>query len=727
MSVIVSILLLLMSAISTEARITRIEFSQVESPAFDGEFFGRSGQYDKLVGTAYGEVDPNNPLNAIIQDIGLAPRNERGMVEYSMDIYILKPTDMLQGNNTILYEMVNRGNKIAMFARYHLNAAFANDPSTSDLLGDALLMRRGYTVVWSGWQGDLLPAPGRMTMSVPIAYNPDGSSITGNVRSEFIVVAETTTQYLSSGRFTAMNHKSYPTVSVDNQTPLPDGFLPTLTVRSLEQDPREPIPNDQWDFGSCPDGETLTPSDTEICLYDGFQPGKNYELIYRARDPLVLGLGFAGVRDVVSFLKNGTEDDEGAPNPLAMRPGMSGPRYALLTGTSQSGRAVRTFLHLGFNEDEVGYDPDPAGERRGGSSTRVRQDPYRMIFDGATPHIASGHVALNIRFGQPGRGLGHQIEHLYPSAEIPLGYTPAHDPYTGRTNSVFGRCTLSNTCPKLFHIGTALEIWEGRDSLTRTDPLGQYDLPENPLVRTYIMASTQHAPGQPTLYPCQQQNNQAQYKEVERALLAAMLKWVKRNKTPPPSQAPMIGDGTLVAPEAVDFPVIPANEYGGVIRPPVKYLALVNPLTALDYGPFYRREDMSGVITVHPPRPIPGADYKVLVPQVDEDGIDLAGIRTTTTLAPLGTHTGWNLGAEGYWEDQFCALNGSFIPFATTAEERMAIGDSRLSLEERYGDHDGYVAAVRVAAEHLAFERFLLRRDARRLIAEAEASDVLLP
>ncbi|MCP4687675.1 MAG: hypothetical protein GY859_06475 [Desulfobacterales bacterium] len=723
-------LLVLGAPVSTEARITRVEFTTVESPAFEGASFGKVGQYDKLVGKAYGEVDPNNPLNSIIQDIGLAPRNERGMVEYSMDVYILKPSDMLRGNNTLFYEVVNRGQKIAMFAKYHQDAAFSWDP-TFEELGDALLLKRGYTLVWSGWQGDMKPEPNKMLMTVPIASNPDGSSITGDITTELAVRVESTTISLSAGFLSSVSgttSKSYAPVSLDNETPLPDGFLPTQTVRSLEWDPREQIPNDQWDFGSCPDGENLTPNDSEICLYGGFQPGKIYELIYKAKDPLVLGLGFAGIRDVVSFLKRGTEDDEGAPNPLAMRPGMSGPRYALLSGTSQAGRLVRTYLNLGFNEIEDGGARAPAGERRKGASTRVRQDPGRIVFDGATAHLATaGHMALNMRFGQPTRGTGQHFEHTYPTAEFPLSYSSTTDPYTGRTASIFDRCTLSNTCPKLFHNGTAAEIYEGRDSLARTDPLGRFDLPEHPLVRTYIMASTQHAPGFPPFFPCKYESNPAPFKEAERALLKALLKWVKRNRTPPPSQAPMISDGTLVTPEAVDFPTIPANNYGGVSRPAFTYLALVNPLTALDLGPFFFRGDMSGVTTVHPPRLIPGADYKVLVPQVDEDGHDLAGIRSTALLAPIGTHTGWNLGAEGWFEDQLCSFHGSFIPFATTMEERMAVGDPRLSLEERYGDHDGYVAAVRAAAEHLVYERFLLRRDAQRLIAEAEASDVLAP
>jgi hypothetical protein len=713
---LLALAVLLFTAIpSAEARITRVVFTRVESPTFGGASFGAAGEFEKLVGTAYGEVDPSHPLNAIIQDIDLAPRNAQGMVEYSTDIYIIKPVDMTKGNRALVYELGNRGNKLLWsFVQLNLGVIGGNEPTTA---GDGFLQRMGYTVVWSGWQPDVLAGDGRMTMRVPIARNPDGSSIVGIVRAEFPITSTsiTTTLPLSFGNSSGRTHASYATVSGDNQRPLPDGFLPTLTVRGREQDPRVPISNTQWAFGSCPDGVNLTPSDTEICLFSGFQFGKIYELIYRAKDPTVIGLGYAGTRDLVSFLKHERHDDYGTLNPLWIendakhekKRGHHGkePLKAVTTGSSQSGRNIRQYIHLGFNEDEAG----------------------RIVFEGALPHIGGGRAAFNIRFGQPGRAWGHQVDHDYPAYEFPFSYMPTHDPLTGKTNGVLKRCRKTNTCPKIFHAATPSEIWEGRDSLGRTDPLGRHDLGEAGFVRNYIMASTQHgpAPFPPLFGNCQQQSNPNPQRETMRALWVAFTQWINEGIKPPPSQAPTLRDGTLVLPSKVDFPLIPANNYGGVSRPAVKYLALVNPLWVLNFGPLFNNEDESGIITVEPPEVLESLQYTILVPQVDADGNDLAGIRTTAIQAPIATYAGWNPFRPGLFGEQLCTRQGSYIPFARTRAERLAIGDPRLSLEERYGTHEGYVAAVRAAAARLVAQRFLLPEDAARLISEAEASDVL--
>lgn len=696
---LLGLLWVVVPASEAAARITRLVLTQVESPAFGAATFGPAGAYERLVGTALGEVDPRDPRNAIIQDLALAPRNARGMVEYATAVHILKPVDPAKGNRTLLYELVNRGDKYAIGYTFNIGAQGGNEAADA---GDGFLQRLGYTLVWSGWQADVLPGDGRLTMRVPVARNPDGSRITGLVRAELVVRAPTTTLPLSAGWFTGLRHASYPTVSLDNRTPLSDGFLPSLTVRAREQGPRVPIPNTQWAFGACPEGGPPTPSATEICLPAGFQPGRIYELIYRGADPLVLGLGYAAIRDLIAFLKHERHDDAGTPNPLwveGRRPA------AIAVGTSQGGRNIRMLVHLGFNRDEAG----------------------RTVFEGALPHVAAGRAALNIRFGQPGRAWGHQLDRLYPAYEFPFGYTAVRDPVTGTYRGVLDRCRESGTCPKLFHVVSAHELWDGRDSLARTDPLGRQDLDEPANVRTYVMASTQHAPAAapPTFGDCQQQRNPNPQRETLRALLVALTRWVNDEVEPPPSRAPRLRDGTLVPPSQVRFPRIPANAYGGVRRPAVKFLALANPLPLLDFGPLFRPEDESGVVTVEPPRVVVPSAYAVLVPQVDADGNDLAGVRSTAVQAPVATYTGWNLGRPGLWEDQLCPLQGSFIPFARTRAERVAAGDPRPSLEERYGTHEAYVSAVRAAAARLVAERFLLLDDAERLIREAEASDVL--
>ncbi len=238
-----------------------------------------------------------------------------------------------------------------------------------------------------------------------------------------------------------------------------------MTVRAKEGDPRVPVPNTEWSFGTCNDAGVVTPGDKQVCMPAGFQPGRLYELIYRAKDPLVHGIGFAVTRDVAAFFKHAEKDTTGKPNPV-YRKGQK----AILVGTSQSGRMIRTYLHLGFNRDEAG----------------------RIAYEGAMPHIGGGLHAMNIRFAQPGRAWGDQVDHLFPAYDFPFSYARQTDPLTGRTQGVLDRCRANGTCPKVAHIATALEVWEGRQSLGLTDPLGLRDVKDPENVRTYIMASTQH-------------------------------------------------------------------------------------------------------------------------------------------------------------------------------------------------------------------------------------------
>jgi len=712
---VAALLLLLASTVAVEARITRIQITNIESPTFGGATFGDVGQFEKLTGTAHGEIDPHHPLNAIIQDVDLAPKNDRGMVEYSTDLYILKPKDMTKGNRMLFYHVVNRGNGGIPF---NIGVPAGNDPASA---GDGFIQSMGYTLIKSGWQMDVLPGNSRMTMERRIARNPDGSSITGIVRAEFIVAAATRTLNLSSGTFTGLTHASYPTVGTDNKTPLADGFLPTMTVRSHEKDARVPLSNATWAFGSCPDGVNVTPSDTQICMLgSGFQPGKIYELLYRAKDPIVIGLGYAAMRDLISFFKHEQHDDALTPNPLWVAPGRDAQRgddrdgdrqrgatQAVFSGASQSGRNMRTFIHLGFNEDERG----------------------RIVFDGAFPLIGGGRAAFNIRFGQPGRAWGYVADHLYPAYQFPFTYGSIHDPITGKKAGILDRCRETDTCPKIFHFATSLEIWEGRQSLGLTDPLGRHDVHDPDTVRTYVQTSTQHGPAAfppgftASLGPCQQQLNPNSYIETQRALWVALTDWVKNRIEPPPSRVPQIHDKTLVPPSHVNFPHIPANSYGGVSRSAVKFLALANPLSAIQYGPLFNELDESGIITVEPPS-VGNRPYTILVPQVDADGNDIGGVRSAAVLAPTATYTGWNL-YSGVFQDDFCTLSGSYVPFATTYDERRATGDPRLSLQERYHTHEGYVEEVRKATKQLVKDRLLLQADADRLINDANASNIL--
>ncbi len=706
-------------ATTASARITRLEITKVE-PAFGGRSFGAAGVFERVTGRAYGEVDPKAEANAAIQDIGLAPVNARGMVEYSTDIDILRPADPAKSNKVLLFNILNRGNKGAedLFnADIHLPPAEVNRLAPA-AAGDGWLQRAGYTLVWFGWQADVLAGDGRMIFHVPAARNQDGTPITGVVRSELVVRTAATTLNLSSGWFTGLTHDSYPTVSVDNRAPLADGFLPTLTVRGRENAPRVPIPNSAWRFGACAAADEPDPK--QICYPDGFQPGHLYELIYRARDPLVMGLGFAATRDLGAFLRAADRDAAGTANPVVHGPGVQ----AIVMGTSQSGRMIRTFLHLGFNQAE-------GGTAGGAVAGAVPSGPDGRIFAGALPHIGGGLLPLSLRFAQPGRAWGQQVDHLYPAYDGPFTYARQGDPLTRRTQGLLDRCTATGTCPHIFHVATALEMWEGRQSLGLTDTFGRREAPEPPDVRTYIMVSTQHAPAAlplPSQAPfgynaCIQQPNPNPHTWTMRALLAALTAWVRDGVAPPPSITPRLEDGTLVPPDEVRFPAIPANAYGGVARPAVRYVGDVNPLHVLDFGPQYKPGETGGIITREPPGMGTGS-YAVLVPQVDADGNDLGGVRSIYELAPIGTYTSWNHFRPDWFDGGFCNFTGSFLPFARTRAERLAAGDPRLSIEERYPDKAAYLESVRGAAETLVEQRMLLREDMDRLVAEAARDGV---
>ena len=571
-------------------------------------------------------------------------------------------------------------------------------------------MRQGYSIVWSGWQPDVLPGDNRMTMSVPVATNPDGSPIVGNLRTEYIVNASVSTQDLSGGPLTAGGTvASYETASLDNTSA-------TLTRRVREADPRESISNADWKFADC--SVTLFPGvpDTrKICLKGGFDTNHIYELIYTAKNPTVLGLGFAATRDLIAFFRHAAHDDFGTANPLAMpngrRHGDESGHHAIIMGISQSGRYIRTLIHLGFNQDEDGH----------------------IVFDGAFAHLAPGRIPLNVRFGAPGRVYLQHEEHLFPAYESPFTYMPVHDPIAGRTDGILKRCLGSHTCPKVSHTMSSLEYWQGRQSLDQTDALGRHDIGLPDFVKMYLLASTQHVPAPapapgtlPSQGICRWPANPARQSDTLRAVWVALDQWVNRGIKPPRSHVPTLRHRTLVPPDPITlgFPTIPATNY---VTPtdPVNFDGLHNGLTLADYGPEYNAREESGNITNNPPTLVGGGDYAVLVPKVDADGNDVAGVRSTAIQAPIGTYTGWNRRAPGFAADEQCTLNGLFIPFARTMVQRLAAGDPRLSLEERYGDHAGYVAAVQAAADRLVAEALLLPEDATRLVAEADASDVL--
>jgi hypothetical protein len=648
-----------------QARITRIDVQSVQ-PGVPG--------FEIINGVAYGEVDLDDRRNALITDIEFAPRNDKGMVEYSTEFRIQKPLGNSSG--IMLYDVVNRGSPVSELV---FGPAIFGVPSVPT--------ERGYITVWSGWQGDLKQDSAFLNINVPVATN-NGQAITGNVRTEYIVKAPESTLDLSGGEFSADKHISYIPVNLDTAQA-------TLTIRAKESNPGITIAPADWAYADCSDTPFPGVADaSKICLKDGFDPDYIYELTYEAKDPPVLGLGLAATRDLVSFLRHAGEDDYGIPNPVAGQT-----TAAMIHGTSQSGRFVRSFIDLGFNEDEQGM----------------------MVFEGANPHIAPGRIPINVRFGQPGRAYGQHEDHLFPAHESPFTWAPVHDSVADQTAGLLDRCDATDTCPKIIWTVSSTEYWQGRASLHTTDAEGRHDvgLPGN--VRMFLFSSTQHValPGFPAGKPaqCQQLSNPNSYIPHLRALLVGLEEWIVDNRQPPKSKIPTVRGKTLTASaqNAIGFPNIPGMTYSG----------LLNELTLIDYGPDYDALNESGIL-LEPPFLVDGADYTVLVPKVDRDGNEVAGIKSPDLLAPLGTYTGWNLRDAGYAEGELCGLTGSYVPFAETEAERLSNGDPRPSLEARYGDHQGYVDAVQAAVDQLVADRLLLPSDADRYIQRAERSSVLL-
>ncbi|MBV8132893.1 MAG: hypothetical protein JO282_10345 [Alphaproteobacteria bacterium] len=627
-------------------------------PFAEGQLFGEAGSYLRIQGVVKGELDPAAPENRVIVDLDKAPRNARGLVEYETDFFVLQPADPSRTNGVMVYDVTNRGSK-RIFQRLDDAPgdppAAANDLKTAREAGSGFLLGRGYSLVWSSWDPGAPSANNGLTARFPTAME-NGRPVTGRIRHEFHIG----TRAPGNGDIVRL---SYPAASTDTRQA-------RLTVRDRESDSRTEISAQSWEFVD-------TQSIRLLPLGSLFAPFKIYELWYEATGSKVLGIGFAAVRDLVSFLRYETADRNGTPNPMIAEGAPTegtGIRHALAFGVSQSGRFLRHFLELDMNDDGRG----------------------RRVFDGVMSHVAgAGKVFANHRFGMPGRTATQHQDRLYPENWFPFGNAVTTDPFSRKTGAILrGHATD----PLVIETNSSTEYWQKGASLVHTDPSARSDADLPPNVRVFLIAGTQHgsradaSPG-----PCVNPRNPHSATPALRALFAALEEWVTKGTAPPPSRVPRVADGTAVMAETVTMPAVPgfaiapgANQ----IVPPVDW---INPPARIDNV------------------------YGARVCAVDADGNEIAGIRLPPIAVPLGTHTGWNVyrAQPGELADR----DGSLIRFARTKAEREAARDPRPSLEERYGSREAYVAEVSATAEALVAERLLLPSDAAAYVEAAKACD----
>jgi hypothetical protein len=644
------------------AEVRSIEITD-RQPYAGGRSFGERGAYEQLRGRARFAIDPSAEGNRQIVDLNLAPRNAAGLVEFSADVRILAPLDLTKARGTLLYDVNNRGNPTCL-GQFNGGA-------------DEFLMRQGFIVVWSGWIAETLPGDGRMRLTAPVATN-NGRAIRGLVRAE--MTPDAPAEKLNIAQWA--NQGSYlPSESGEREA--------TLTWRLREKDQRVSIPRSQWRLTKRSieaDGQRGQLPLVELALSGGFQPGYIYELIYEAEAPLVQGVGLAGIRDLVSFLKHDTTP----ANPLHRADGMPAVRHALGFGTSQSGRCLRMFLYDGFNADEH-------GER---------------VFDGLMPHVSGGGLGFfNHRFASPTRHNGQHDNHLYPADVFPFAYGDETDPFTGRTDGILRRARASDTVPKLIHTQTSSEYWHRSGSLVHTDPLGERDAEIPPEVRIYSFGGCQHSPGGGLPRAAangQLADNSSDYRPMLRALLLALEAWVREGREPPASVYPRLADGTLAGwrQAASGWHALPGVRYPEVIQCPEH----------LDRGPDFftlRRT------TIQPPVSL--GSYVVRVPAYGSDDNELGCLMLPSVRVPLGTFTSWRLRQRAIGaESELWTLRGGYVPFVATTAALEESGDPRPSLAERYRDFDDYRQQLTAAAQRLGAERYLLAEDLPRLEAAAD-------
>jgi len=633
---------------TAEARQSEITLEVTSrDPAYEGRSFGDRGPYERIRAIARMRIDPLDPANAGIVDLDLAPRAADGMVEYDVDVVILRPVEAAKARRVMVYDVVNRGMKLLGMLN---QGGFAmGDPIAE---GDGFLMRQGYTIVWSGWQSDValpamipagMPSPDLVAARFPTARGANGSPVVGRVSTETIF----------DSRDGDTMTLPYPAASFDQ----PEA---KLAVQQRTGDPKRILAASEWDFVDEKHIRIFRPADMDA--------GAIYSFEYLARDPVVMGLGFAATRDLVAWLRRANDGNPLADMAQASAEPNTGTGAAdnlfaatIAIGGSQSGRYLRDFLWQGFNRDSAG----------------------KRVFDGVIPFIAGGRRTFtNFRFAEPGRFSRQHEDHDVPGFDFPFAYDTLTDPVTGNSDGILARCAQSGTCPRVFHIDTGAEFWQAGASLVGTGGT-EHDVALSDNVRLYAIAGGAHAPGMAMPF-CTYPPNTMNYAPVLRALLIAMVEWTTGRSDPPASRWPSLNANEIVPVDDLDTPIQP---WARVANLPI------------------------------PPKGKP--TWSVFVPTIGKDGNELPGIRLPDIAAPTGTYLSWNLRNEGFAAGELCMVFGGYVPFAKDASSR-GQDDKRPTLTNLYRTASGRTNTYKAVAEQLVQDRLLLPADANKMIAAAK-------
>lgn len=658
---------LLLTGSVARAEVVRVEIES-RQPFAGGMRFGQVGSYESISGQLFFEIDPEQPINQRIADLELAPRNKSGKVEFRADFFLMQPIDSAKGNGCLLYDVHNRGNKLAL--RTFNDALNTNTPTTVEHAGNGFLFRQGFTLLWTGWNGDVVEdGTDRLLAGLPIASNPNGSPVTGRNYVEISVDEKCFSQPFFGSPWGVS--KAYPSVSLRNDDAM-------LTMRRDRSQPAQEVPREDWSFATVVDDKPV-PDPTSLHVKEGFRPGWLYELVYTARDPRVSGLGLAGLRDAVAFLRYGSTGN----------PSLGRIDRACIFGISQSGRLIHQLFYDGLNRDSLG----------------------RPAFDGAIIHVAgAGKGLFNARFGMATVFPTQHRQNLSPADSFPFAPMPQSDPETGQTGDSLSRLRASGDLPRIFFVQTGTEYWSRGASLLHTDVEARQDLPLDANVRIYHIAGAAHLGASPTDRGiCRYSRNPLKHRgPVLRALLVAMNQWLRDGTEPPPSRYPRIDDGSLVSVATFrkQFPRIDS-----VTTPESCYQPL-----RLDFGPRWTTDGIADTVP-----PAVGKPFMTLVPAVDRDGNEVAGIRLPEVAVPLATYTGWNLRDDAFGAGGLLAdLHGGWFPFPTKPTDT----DSRKSIRQRYSTRADYLSKYTDTVLELTRSRYLLDEDSIRLLEEAAARDL---